>query len=102
MPLTCPGPLRGLLHFAREAEEARHLDLDAARRIGLVPDLPDDRITQVGNASLAGASTALLSATRRRVLENLVGGIEHVELETDPGFFDHFVEGCQFTPLRLG
>jgi len=27
--------------------------------------------------------------------------IEHVELETDPDFFDHFVMGCQFRPLRL-
>jgi hypothetical protein len=26
----------------------------------------------------------------------MVKSVEHVELETDPHFFDHFVEGCHF------
>ncbi len=37
----------------------------AARRIGLIPDLPARTIVQVGNAALAGASMALLSRTAR-------------------------------------
>jgi uncharacterized 2Fe-2S/4Fe-4S cluster protein (DUF4445 family) len=78
---------------------ARHLDLDAARSIGLIPDLPDDRIRRVGNAALEGAAHALLSLRRRRELEELVEGIEHISLETHPGFFDYFVEGCQFVPI---
>jgi uncharacterized 2Fe-2S/4Fe-4S cluster protein (DUF4445 family) len=77
----------------------RHLDLAAARRIGLIPDLPDGRIVSVGNAAIEGATIALLSVSRRRELEELVKSIAHVELETDPGFFDHFVEGCQFRPI---
>ena len=75
---------------------ARHLNLDAARRIGLVPDLPDGKLVQVGNAAIEGANRALCSVTARNELEQLVRSIEHVELETDPEFFDHFVEGCQF------
>lgn len=74
----------------------RHIDLAAARRIGLIPDLPDDRVIAVGNVAIEGAAIALLSVSRRRELERLVGTIEHVELETDPGFFDAFVSGCQF------
>jgi uncharacterized 2Fe-2S/4Fe-4S cluster protein (DUF4445 family) len=74
----------------------RHIDLAAARRIGLIPDLPDDRVVAVGNIAIEGAAIALLSVSRRRELEALVGTIEHVELETDPGFFDEFVAGCQF------
>jgi uncharacterized 2Fe-2S/4Fe-4S cluster protein (DUF4445 family) len=77
---------------------ARHLDLDAARRIGLVPDLPDAKLRRVGNAALAGASIALRSVSRRQALEAIVQRAEHVRLEADPGFFDAFVEGCQFTP----
>lgn len=76
---------------------SRHLDLDAARRIGLIPDLPDERLLQVGNAALEGASLALRSASRRRWLEETVKRIEHVQLETHPRFFDIFVDGCQFT-----
>ena len=78
---------------------SRHLDVDAACRIGLVPDLPRDRIVKVGNAALEGASIALLSVSRRKKLEEQVKNIEHVRLETHPQFFDFFVDGCQFHPF---
>lgn len=79
---------------------AKHLKLDAARRIGLIPDLPDEKLVQLGNASIEGATRALCSVAARRELESLVKNITHVELETDEHFFDHFVEGCQFIPMR--
>jgi uncharacterized 2Fe-2S/4Fe-4S cluster protein (DUF4445 family) len=78
---------------------ARHLDVDAACRIGLVPDLPRSRIVKVGNAALHGAAIALLSHTRRTELESLVRRVEHVRLETHAHFFEFFVEGCQFVPF---
>ena len=81
---------------------ASHLDLDSARRIGLIPDLPDEKITRIGNAAIEGATLALLSTRRRLELEETVNRIEHIELETDPDFFDHFVEGCQFKPIGAG
>jgi uncharacterized 2Fe-2S/4Fe-4S cluster protein (DUF4445 family) len=78
----------------------RHLKIDAARRIGLIPDLPDSKIVQVGNAAIEGASIALLSLSKRRELEELTRRVEHCRLETHPDFFDFFVEGCQFKPVR--
>jgi len=78
---------------------ARHIDVAAARRIGLVPDLPNERIVKVGNAALLGASMALLSRSRRAELEALVRRVEHVRLETHPHFFEFFVEGCQLEPF---
>jgi len=75
---------------------ARHLDIDAARRIGLIPDLPNEKIKKIGNAAIEGASIALYSLPHRRRLEAYVKMIGHVELETDPDFFEHFVHGCQF------
>jgi len=74
----------------------RHLKKDASRRIGLIPNLPDDRIVQVGNAAIEGATIALRSMTKRRELEDLVRRVEHCRLETHPQFFDFFVEGCLF------
>lgn len=91
--------LHALDRFYLAGGFGRHLDRDSARRIGLIPDLPDERIAIVGNAAIEGATLALLSVSRRRELEELVRGIEHVELETDPDFFDHFVVGCQFAPV---
>jgi len=75
-------------------------DAEAARRIGLIPNLPDSRIVQVGNAAIEGACIALLSQSRRRELEESVTRVEHCRLETHPSFFDYFVEGCQFKTVE--
>jgi uncharacterized 2Fe-2S/4Fe-4S cluster protein (DUF4445 family) len=79
-----------------------HLDLSAAKRIGLIPDLADDRFVKVGNAALEGAAVALLSRSRRATLESVVQRIEHLRLEAHPRFFEMFVEGCQFEPFGVG
>jgi uncharacterized 2Fe-2S/4Fe-4S cluster protein (DUF4445 family) len=78
----------------------RHLSIDAAVRIGLVPAIPEDRMVQIGNAALEGASMALLSRAKRRELELLVRRVEHCRLETHPQFFDFFVNGCLFQPIE--
>jgi uncharacterized 2Fe-2S/4Fe-4S cluster protein (DUF4445 family) len=77
----------------------RHLKKEASRRIGLIPNLPDSAIVQVGNAAIEGACIALLSVARREALEALVKRVEHCRLETHPDFFEFFVEGCQFKPV---
>jgi len=77
----------------------RHLRLEAAQRIGLVPAIDPAKIVQVGNAAIEGATLALLSRAKRAELESTVGRVEHCRLETHPSFFDFFVDGCQFTPI---
>jgi uncharacterized 2Fe-2S/4Fe-4S cluster protein (DUF4445 family) len=78
----------------------RHLDVDASKRIGLIPNLPNSKIKQIGNAAIEGACIALLSRTKREELEQTVKRVEHCRLETHPDFFDFFVEGCQFKPVE--
>jgi uncharacterized 2Fe-2S/4Fe-4S cluster protein (DUF4445 family) len=80
----------------------RHLKKSASKRIGLIPNIADERIVQVGNAALEGATMALVSRARRQELETLVKRVEHCRLETHPGFFDFFVDGCQFRPAESG
>lgn len=77
----------------------QHIDLDAARRIGLIPDLPTSKIVRIGNASVEGCSIALLSKERRQELDHFVRKANHIQLEKDPDFFNHFVRGCQFTTV---
>lgn len=79
---------------------ARHLNLAAARGIGLIPNLPDEKIVQIGNAAIEGATMALKSASLREQLEELVKTITHVELEEDPEFFEYFVQGCMLEPFE--
>jgi uncharacterized 2Fe-2S/4Fe-4S cluster protein (DUF4445 family) len=78
----------------------RHVNVEAARRIGLIPALAEAKIVKVGNAAIEGACIALLSISKRQELERLVRKVEHCRLETHPHFFDFFVEGCQFKPVE--
>lgn len=78
----------------------RHVTIEAAKRIGLVPNLPSHKIAQAGNTAIEGATIALLSRTKRQELEELVKQVQHCRLETHPGFFDFFVEGCQFKTVE--
>jgi uncharacterized 2Fe-2S/4Fe-4S cluster protein (DUF4445 family) len=77
----------------------RHLRVASSKRIGLIPNMADTKILQVGNIAIEGACIALLSCTKRKELEDLVKTVIHCRLETDPDFFDYFVEGCQFAPV---
>jgi uncharacterized 2Fe-2S/4Fe-4S cluster protein (DUF4445 family) len=77
----------------------RHLKVPASQRIGLIPQIPEERVVQAGNAAIEGATIALLSRHKRQELEALVRRVEHCRLETHPQFFDFFVEGCQFKPV---
>jgi uncharacterized 2Fe-2S/4Fe-4S cluster protein (DUF4445 family) len=78
----------------------RHLNVDASKRIGLIPSLNSKKIVQAGNVAIEGATIALLNRRKRQELEELVKRVEHCRLETHPNFFDFFVEGCQFKPVE--
>jgi uncharacterized 2Fe-2S/4Fe-4S cluster protein (DUF4445 family) len=78
----------------------RHLNVESSKRIGLIPNISDSKILQVGNAAIEGACIALLSRTKRNELENVVKNVTHCRLEAHPNFFDYFVEGCQFNPVE--
>jgi uncharacterized 2Fe-2S/4Fe-4S cluster protein (DUF4445 family) len=78
----------------------RHLNIEASKRIGLIPSLDSARIIQAGNIAIEGATIALLSKSKRQELEDLVKRVGHCRLETHPSFFEFFVEGCQFKPVE--
>ena len=59
------------------------------------------RIVPAGNASISGARALLLSRQRRASLEALVRRIEHVELESEPDFFDLFTDKGVFSKRLL-
>ena len=77
-----------------------HLNIEASKRIGLIPSMDSTKIIQAGNTAIEGATIALLSKSKRQELEDLVKRVEHCRLETHPSFFEFFVEGCQFKPVE--
>jgi uncharacterized 2Fe-2S/4Fe-4S cluster protein (DUF4445 family) len=80
---------------------ANAIDTASAVDIGLLVPAPVGRIERVGNASIAGARTLLLRMDRRAALEALCARIEHIELESEPDFFDLFTDGCLYEPIGI-
>ncbi|MDA1347968.1 MAG: ASKHA domain-containing protein [Chloroflexi bacterium] len=80
---------------------ANYVSVENAVGIGFIAAVASDRVVKAGNASLEGATLMLVSRTMRRTAEEMVRRIEHVELETTPDFFDIFVEGCMFNPMKM-
>ena len=78
---------------------ANYLNASSAIGIGFIANFPSDRVERAGNAALEGATIMLLSQEMRQRGEALVQGIDHIELETTPDFFEIFVEGCMFKPM---
>lgn len=73
-----------------------YLNILSAIRIGLVPGLPQDRVSYVGNAAALGAQMALVSEAERRRADDLARQIRHVSLATHPDFQDIFLEAVKF------
>ncbi len=57
-----------------------------ARRIGLLPQIPADRIRFIGNAASLGAKLVLLSDRERVYAARLQEQTEHIDLSLDPEF----------------
>jgi len=68
-----------------------HLNPGHAQAIGLLPDLPPERILLIGNSSLGGASL-LLHDTHAADMDILLAAANAVELNQTPTFEDHFTD----------
>ena len=68
-----------------------HLDIAKAIFIGLLPDIPRERIRYIGNSSLAGARLALLSVNAFHRAEEIANRMTYIELSVNPQFMDEFV-----------
>ena len=77
-----------------------YINTESAVAIRLLPSVPLDRISYVGNAAHLGAQMALLSERERIRAEDLAQRIEHVALAARPDFQDIFVDGMSFGMSR--
>ncbi len=72
-----------------------YVSIESAVRIGLLPPVPLERVSYVGNAALLGAQLTLMSETERARASDIARRIEHVALATRPEFQDIFVAACR-------
>jgi uncharacterized 2Fe-2S/4Fe-4S cluster protein (DUF4445 family) len=73
-----------------------HIDPYHAIVLGLVPDVPVERVHSVGNSAGAGAVYALLSRERRAEMEDAVRDVVKIETATEPRFQELFVAAMAF------
>ncbi|NOZ21021.1 MAG: DUF4445 domain-containing protein [Planctomycetes bacterium] len=71
-----------------------------AKRIGLLPDIPTDRIKFIGNAAGAGSRMALVAKGCRREAERISAETEYIELGGRPDFQNEFMMAMMY-PERL-
>jgi uncharacterized 2Fe-2S/4Fe-4S cluster protein (DUF4445 family) len=76
-----------------------YINPQSARIIGLVPPVPVERISAIGNAAGEGAKMALLSFRERQSAWALVDMVEYLELSGRSEFNDSFIAVLQFPEL---
>jgi uncharacterized 2Fe-2S/4Fe-4S cluster protein (DUF4445 family) len=74
-----------------------YLDIRNAITLGLLPDLPPERIHFVGNTAIAGARAALLSEEALKRIENVARMMTYIDLMANPKYMDEFVS-ANFIP----
>ncbi|MBN1584318.1 MAG: DUF4445 domain-containing protein [Anaerolineae bacterium] len=67
-----------------------YIDVSSAIAIGMLPDLPLERFSQVGNAAGMGAKLALLSRSQRAAAQEIARRTGYIELATEPHFMRTF------------
>lgn len=77
----------------------RYLDVANARAIGLLPDVPAERIELAGNTALAGAAVLLLSAAARAALAQARATAHSINLARLPDFDAAFLEHLYLQPM---
>ncbi|MEA4901958.1 ASKHA domain-containing protein [Desulfitobacterium sp.] len=73
-----------------------YIKKESALRIGLLPPLPIEKISAIGNAAGDGAKMALLSTEERERASVLADRAEHLELSARMDFQEQFIKALSF------
>ena len=73
------------------------LNVRQAVTIGMLPDVPVEKIHFVGNTSIAGAKVVLLSRQALEAAEKIAGSMAYFDLMSHPDYMDEFIR-ARFLP----
>jgi len=73
------------------------LNVRQAVTIGMLPDIPIEKIQFVGNTSIAGAKTSLMSREALATAEEIAKNMTYFDLMSHPGYMEEFVR-ANFLP----
>jgi uncharacterized 2Fe-2S/4Fe-4S cluster protein (DUF4445 family) len=69
----------------------RHLNAQNSIRTGLLPDIPLERISVVGNTSLSACSSALLNGHADAEMREIAQRVQIIELNLEPDFEEQYI-----------
>jgi uncharacterized 2Fe-2S/4Fe-4S cluster protein (DUF4445 family) len=69
-----------------------YIDINSAKTIGLVPQLPNSKFHQIGNAAGMGAVLSLISMGKRRETEEIAKKAKYIELADNKYFMKSFID----------
>ena len=70
------------------------INIGNAIKTGMLPDLPAEMYSYIGNSSLSGAYAMLVSSDADKRLGEIAKGMTYIELSTQPGYMDGFIAAC--------
>ena len=70
------------------------LDVSSCITIGLLPEIPLERIQFIGNSSVAGAKLVMLNRSRFEEVQRIRDRITYRELMVDPAYMERFTSAC--------
>ena len=78
-----------------------YINAHNAKFIGMIPDIHDNKIFQIGNAAGIGAQHCLLNKNLRNKAQSLLSKIKYVEIAVEKNFQKEYVEAMYFPHLNL-
>ena len=76
------------------------LDKGNALALGLLPEVPAEKVRALGNCAGAGAVRTLLDPMALAELERITAKAKTVQLDGDPSFSEKFMEYMTFPPIK--
>jgi uncharacterized 2Fe-2S/4Fe-4S cluster protein (DUF4445 family) len=79
-----------------------YLNVERAVILGMLPDLPKEKFSFLGNTSITGAYLCLLSESLRREAEEVASKMTYMELSVSRGFMDEYLSALFLPHTDIG
>ena len=80
------------IHFS--GAFGNYISKENAITIGLIPEVPVERISPIGNGAIEGANLALLNRRKKKLIDEIARKIAYIELNAEPSFMDEYTGSC--------
>jgi len=77
------------------------INIKNAISIGMLPNLPEEKYSYIGNSSLSGAYEMLVSEEAAEKVNEVARNMTYIDLSSEPGYMDEFIAAC-FLPHTDG